>query len=303
MTTGADTRFDCDLAEYRLPNLVRDALGVVAALGVRQLAAVVGHDFGASVAGWMAIIRPDIVRRVAIMSAPFQGPPALPFRTADEGPRAPRLAPPMAIHEALGRLSPPRQHYHWFYSQREANHDMQHARQGIHDFLRAYYHHKSADWKANKPFKLTGWTAAELAKLPTYYVMPRDTGMAATVAAEMPSRAEIEACRWLTEAELAVYASEFMRTSFQGGLNWYRVRTHGRYDAELEMWSGRKIDIPATFIAGSADWGVQQTPGALEKMEELCSDWRGSHLIEGAGHWVQQEQPQATVERLLALVG
>jgi pimeloyl-ACP methyl ester carboxylesterase len=180
---------------------------------------------------------------------------------------------------------------------------MQHARQGIHDFLRAYYHHKSADWKANKPFKLTGWTAAELAKLPTYYVMPRDTGMAATVAAEMPSRAEIEACRWLTEAELAVYASEFMRTSFQGGLNWYRVRTHGRYDAELEMWSGRKIDIPATFIAGSADWGVQQTPGALEKMEELCSDWRGSHLIEGAGHWVQQEQPQATVERLLALVG
>ena len=61
------------------------------------------------------------------------------------------------------------------------------APQGVHDFLRAYYHHKSADWKANKPFELKGWTAEELAKMPTYYIMDLADGMAATVAKEMPS--------------------------------------------------------------------------------------------------------------------
>jgi len=42
---------------------------------------------------------------------------------------------------------------------------------GLHSFLRAYYHHKSADWKGNKPYELKGWTAEELAKMPTYYIM------------------------------------------------------------------------------------------------------------------------------------
>ena len=99
---------------------------------------------------------------------------------------------------------------------------MWHAPQGLHAFLRGYYHFKSADWKANRPFRLAGFTADELAKMPTYYVMDRDKGMAETVADEMPSAAEIAACRWLTEDELAVYAAEFGRTGFQGGLQWYR---------------------------------------------------------------------------------
>ena len=54
--------------------------------------------------------------------------------------------------------------------------------QGVHAFLRAYYHHKSADWKDNRPCPLAGYTATELAKLPTYYVMEADKGMAETVA-------------------------------------------------------------------------------------------------------------------------
>ena len=51
----------------------------------------------------------------------------------------------------------------------------------MHDFLRAYFHHKSADWKGNKPHRLAGWTAEELAKMPTYYVMDLGDDMAATV--------------------------------------------------------------------------------------------------------------------------
>src|ERR1700742_2964081 len=75
-TTGWDASYDGDLRAFRLPNLVRDALGIVAAFGHRS-AAVVGHDFGSSVAAWCGIIRPDIFRSVALMSAPFGGPPRM----------------------------------------------------------------------------------------------------------------------------------------------------------------------------------------------------------------------------------
>src|SRR6266852_7219463 len=74
-TTGWDADYDGDISQYRLLNAVRDALGLVAALGYRSVAAVVGHDFGASVAAWCAVLRPDVFRSVALMSAPFAGPP------------------------------------------------------------------------------------------------------------------------------------------------------------------------------------------------------------------------------------
>jgi pimeloyl-ACP methyl ester carboxylesterase len=181
---------------------------------------------------------------------------------------------------------------------------MRHCPQGIHAFLRAYYHHKSADWKANKPRKLVAWTASELAKLPTYYIMELDKGMAETVAPHMPLSAEIAACAWLTEEELAVYSSEFARTGFQGGLNWYRCRTVGWFDAELEIFSGRTIDVPSCFISGKSDWGVYQAPGTLEKMQtSACTRMLGCHLVEGAGHWVQQEQPGEVARLLIEFLG
>jgi len=54
--------------------------------------------------------------------------------------------------------------------------------------MRAYYHHKSADWKQNQPFPLKSWTASELEKMPTYYIMDLKEGMAGTVAKEMQRR-------------------------------------------------------------------------------------------------------------------
>src|SRR3954466_3317392 len=89
-TTGWDANYDGDLASFRLLNLVRDALGLVSAFGYRSIDAVVGHDFGSSVAAWCALVRPDVFRSVALMSAPFAGPPPLPFDTADAPPRPKR---------------------------------------------------------------------------------------------------------------------------------------------------------------------------------------------------------------------
>jgi pimeloyl-ACP methyl ester carboxylesterase len=245
---------------------------------------VVGHDFCASVAAWCALLRPDIFRSVALMSAPFAGVPAI---GAAAGPD---------IHAALAALARPRKHYQWYYSGREANEEMWRARQGLAAFLRGYYHMKSADWPGNKPFPLAGWTADELAKLPAYYIMDRDRGMAATVAGEAPAGD----CPWLTDAELAVYAGEYARTGFQGGLNWYRCRTDPRFLPEREVFGGRAIEAPSCFIAGAADWGIHQAPGALARMQaEACARMLMCHLVEGAGHWVQQEQPAEVVRLLL----
>ena len=173
------------------------------------------------------------------------------------------------------------------------------APQGVHDFLRAYYHHKSADWKDNRPHPLKSWSAGELAKLPTYYVMDLAKTMSETVAEEMPSKHMIAANTWLPDHELAVYSAEYQRTGFQGGLQWYRCGTCGLFTAELETWSGRRIDVPSCFISGKQDWGTYQRPGVFEAMQaSACTRMLGCHLVDGAGHWVQQEQP-SQVSRLL----
>lgn len=295
-TTGWSADYDGDLAPFRLPNLVRDAVGLVAAFGYKHVDAVVGHDFGSSVAAWCALIRPDVFRAVVMMSAPFSGPPSLPFNTANE-PAKPATEDP--VHRELAALSRPRKHYQWYYSTRPANADMHHAPQGVHDFLRAYYHHKSADWKDNRPYRLESWSAGELAKLPTYYVMDLAKDMAATVAEEMPSRAAIAANTWLPDRELAYYSAEYERTGFQGGLQWYRCGTSGAFVPELQTWSGRSIDQPSAFISGKQDWGTYQRPGVFEAMQgKAFTRMIGCHLVDGAGHWVQQEQPDE-VSRLL----
>jgi pimeloyl-ACP methyl ester carboxylesterase len=300
-TTGWNDSYDTDLGPFGMLSLTADALALALALGHRTVAAVIGHDSGSLVAACCALVRPDVFRRVVLMSAPFTGAPVLPFGTASD------TEPGAAdddIHAALARLDPPRKHYHWYFSTRQANAEMHHPPQGLHALLRAYYHHKSADWPGNRPFPLVAWSAAELAKLPTYYVMDLHRTMPECVAAEMPSAAQIAACAWLPDRELAVYAGEFARTGFQGGLNWYRGRTSGRHARELALFTGRTIDVPASFIAGANDWGIHQLPGALEHMQRsACTRMDGCHLIPLAGHWVQQEQPAEVAALLLEFLG
>ena len=118
----------------------------------------------------------------------------------------------------------------------------------------------------------------------------------------MPSAAEIAACKWLTEAEVEVYATEYRRTGFTGALQGYRVRrgSDPKSIAEMHTFSGRTIDVPSMFIAGKSDWGVYQTPGRVEEMRtKACTNMVGFHLVDGAGHWVQQEQPEEVSKLLL----
>ena len=262
-TTGwhADYDSEADLRSFRLLNAVRDQLGLVQALELRF-----GRCRGRArfrLAGGR-LVRARAARRVPLgrlMSAPFEGTARISGAFAD------RRASDM--HAAMAKLPRPRKHYQWYYSTRPANDDMWHCRQGVHAFLRAYYHHKSADWRQNKPFRLAGWTAEELAKMPTYYVMDlrRDDagdGGARNALGGGDRRLPMAA----RTAELAVYAAEYERNGFGGGLQWYRRGTTGLDTAELQLFAGRTIDAPSMFIAGKSDWGTYQRPGAFERMQE-----------------------------------
>jgi len=298
---GTDVKFDDDLTPFSTLNRVRDMMALINALGHRHVDLVVGHDFGSPVAGWCALTRPDVFRSVVMMSAPFGGPGQLPFNTANEPPKP--AAPAANADEELGRLTPPRKHYQTYYTTRDANENMWHPPQGIHNFLRAYYHAKSGDWPANAPFPLASNAASEQAKMPRYYIMDRDKGMAEQVASDMPTPAQIAACAWLPDEALRVYSSEYARTGFQGGLQSYRVGRFPRIAAETQIFAGRTIDVRALFVSGKSDWGVYQRAGSLDAMRRACTKFEGVELIDGAGHWVQQEKAAEVASRLIRFVG
>jgi pimeloyl-ACP methyl ester carboxylesterase len=267
-TSPAPVNYDDDLRPYGTVNRIKDMLALTSAMGHRSLPAVFGHDMGSPLAGWCALARPDVFRSVVMMSAPFGGAPAFPFNTANTPATPAPAGNPNAIYDELAKLSPPRKHYQRYYQTREANANMWKPPQGLQAFFRAYYHAKSADWKQNHPQPLAARTAAEWAKLPRYYVMDLDKGMAEQVAAD-----------------------EYGRTGFQGGLNGYRGAPGGD---DLQLFAGKTLDVPSSFMSGKQDWGTYQNPGSLERLEkQITTKYRGTHLLDGAGHWVQQEQAVA----------
>ncbi|KAF9891168.1 hypothetical protein FE257_004732 [Aspergillus nanangensis] len=324
-TTGWDTRpFDTvDLSTFSLTTFVRDMVLLVHALGYRSVKCVVGHDAGAVTAALCALMRPDFFQSVALLSHPFNGTPSVPFNTANADPSSSLVGTTTGgggggggtesaagdhVHQELAALG--RKHYKWYYSTAPANEEMTHPPGGLHDFLRGYFHLKSGCWAGNTPRPLAVWSAEELAKLPYYYVMPVEDTMSEAVARHMATEPESAVQRsrvWLTDEELAVYVAEYERTGFQGGLNWYRVRTAagGRYTGDFEAFAGKKIEVPCAFVSGKQDWGIYQEPGALRKMEDgtVCADLRVSRLIDGVGHWAPQESPEEVVEVILELVG
>lgn len=101
---------------------------------------------------------------------------------------------------------------------------------------------------------------------------------------------------WLGEEDFDVYAGEFERTGLTGGLN--RYRNVDRDWEDLAAWDGAPILQPSLFVAGARDAGVRWLAGAIEAFPRTMPGLSGSHLIDGCGHWVQQERPQE-VNRLL----
>ncbi|KEF61309.1 uncharacterized protein A1O9_02874 [Exophiala aquamarina CBS 119918] len=301
-----------EASSFRPLNLIKDTVTLVQALGYSSVSAIVGHDFGAVTASLSALARPDLFQSLVMMSHPTKGvASSIPFSASPSYGEPSAPPPPRTdIQRALSELPRPRKHYKWYYCTAPANDEMTNPTgPPLHAFLRGYFHLKSADWDGNSPHALTGWTAPELAKMPRYYIMDRDDSMREAVARDMadenPQQVLERAQRWLPDAELAVYADEWGRTSFRGGLNWYGVQTQPEIASDGIVWAGAKISVPTVFVAGKSDWGTYQEPGAVEAMEDGKSVgnsfYRGTELIEGAGHWVNQEQPEKCVDLILKL--
>lgn len=103
---------------------------------------------------------------------------------------------------------------------------------------------------------------------------------------------------WLSQEELDVYCAEFERTGFTGGLNWYR-----NFDANWEdtpELDGAAVTVPSAFIGGKDDPVLAFSPIGMQ--DEWLRDHRGTTLIDGAGHWVQQEAPEETNAAILAFL-
>lgn len=284
-------------APYRMANMVNDVVALVQALGYAAVAAVVGHDFGSPIAAYCAITRPDLFKSVVLMSAPFGGPrPLSPAQDAGA------LTPFQALNRQLATLDPPRKHYMMHLSTPDAAEELINPPGGLHAFLRAYHHVKSADWKGNDVRPLKELSAAELSLVPDYYIMPLTKTMPESVAPYAPSAEDIAQNKWLPDDELATYVSQYTTSGFQGGLNSYRCATDPRWSEDLQFSADKQIEVPAMFIAGAQDWGTFQMPGVAEKMKtKACRSMKEEDfvLIDGAGHWVQQEQPDAVVVHIL----
>jgi pimeloyl-ACP methyl ester carboxylesterase len=105
--------------------------------------------------------------------------------------------------------------------------------------------------------------------------------------------------RWLTEQELDVYVESFERTGFTGGLNWYR-----NIDRNWELTepvADRRVEQPALFLTGERDPVRRFMPA--EAMRGWVTDLRDEVVVDGAGHWVQQEEPVLVNESLLGFLG
>jgi len=103
---------------------------------------------------------------------------------------------------------------------------------------------------------------------------------------------------WLSQEELDFYVSEFTRTGFTGGLNWYR-----NFDRNWELTpqlEGAKVVAPSLFIGGTLDPVLTMAPPG--RNDEWLSDHRGNVLVDDAGHWVQQEKPDEVNAALLRFI-
>ncbi len=219
---------------------------------------VVGHDWGAPVAWHCALLRPDIFRAVAGLSVPFQ-------------PRNPS-GPPIAAMRAL--------------SQKAGLGDLYIARFQEHGALMEF--ETNPEVALRKCFwAYDGATPAD--KRSTGF-MPAGISLLETIddAATLPP--------WMSPEHFAEYVEAFSAGGFRRPFEWYRCLDLNW--ALTAFVQGRTIDVPSLFIVG-ADDPVRHYAGRHEKtLGRWLTDLRGQHEIAGAGHWIQQEQPEV-VNRLL----
>ncbi|MCU1504824.1 MAG: hypothetical protein JWM12_4178 [Ilumatobacteraceae bacterium] len=241
---------------YTMNHLVGDVVGVVAALGERD-AVVVGHDWGAPVAWYAALMRPDVFRAVAALSVPYIPP----IGGLPEG---------LTINDLMRANAAGRDYYRLYFQEpgvAEADLEADIARS-----VSGFIYTISGDIVADGVHE-RGWDG--------HFPLGETVTQQLVVPERLPS--------WLSEDDLAFYVSELSRSGFRGGLNWYR--NIDALPAILAPFVGATIDQPALYLGGELDMIAGNTPEALAALPASVPGLRRTQIFPGAGHWLQQERP------------
>ncbi|MER5986950.1 alpha/beta hydrolase [Streptomyces sp. NPDC001787] len=243
---------------YRMLDLVEDNLAVVRALG-EENAVVVGHDWGSNIAATSALLHPEVFRAVALLSVPY-APPGGPRPT-----------------DIFGRIGGPEQEFYVSYFQEPGRAEAE-IEPDVRGWLTGFYAALSAD------------TTPAQGEPDPHFVTRSGGGRLRDrfPAGKRPA--------WLTEDDLDVYAGEFERTGLTGALN--RYRNMDRDWEDLAPHRGAPIKQPSLFIGGSLDASTTWMSDAIDAYPTTLPGLTASHLLEGCGHWIQQERPEE-VNRLL----
>jgi pimeloyl-ACP methyl ester carboxylesterase len=213
-------------------------------------AVIVGHDWGSPIAWTAALLRPDIFTGLASLSVPFS------VRGA--------VLPSQAFRAMAGD-----EEFYIEYFQEPGRAEAE-IEADVRGWLRGFYFSASGD----APPMVPG--TGSMATIPRGALM-KDRF---TIPDALPA--------WLTEEDLDFYASEFEHTGFTGGLNRYRNVDRDWYD--FAGYAGAPITVPALFIGGSKDGPTIWGAAAIERFPQTVPNLRTSTILDGCGHWVQQER-------------
>jgi pimeloyl-ACP methyl ester carboxylesterase len=221
-------------------------------------AVLVGHDWGANIAAASALVHPGLFRAVALLGVPY-APPGGPRPT-----------------DVFGRIGGPDEEFHVSYFQEPGRAEAE-IEPDVRGWLAGFYAALSADTMPGPGAPDPHFVARGGGRLRDRFP-----------AGPLPG--------WLTEDELDVYAGEFERTGLTGALN--RYRNVDRDWEDLAPYRGAPIPQPSLFVGGALDASTTWMADALAAHTTTLPGLSGSHLLDGCGHWVQQERPDE-VNRLL----
>ena len=254
-----------DIEQYTLLHLVGDIVGLLDALGV-STTVIAGHDWGAPVAWHAALLRPDRFRAVIGLSVPYR----------PRGSVRPTTAMPQTSDAMFYQL--------YFQTPGVAEAELE---RDPHMTMR----------------RLLFWGSGDAPRRAAPAVGAGDVGMVPRDGGFLRGRdAPATLSTWLTEADIDFYASEFTRTGFRGGLNWYR--NIDRNWELLAAWAGARVTVPALYIAGDRDLvlAFRGMDKLLPALAQFIPSLQQTLILPGCGHWTQQERPSAVNAAMLGFL-
>lgn len=255
------------ISAYTISHMVGDVVGTVQALGEKQ-AVIVGHDWGAPIAWYAALMRPDLFRAAAVLSVPFTPPLALP--------------PEIKLTDLMRQNAGPDREYYRVYFQEPGVAEAE-LEADVRRTMLSMLYGVSGDYVKDGN-----------AKSLSDGHFPRGKGFLDIVS---PPR---KLPAWLTEADVEFFVKELSASGFRGGLNWYR--NIDALPGILSPYLGRTIQQPTMYMYGDLDLIAGNTPDAIGGMQKALPNLKKVVKLEGAGHWLQQERPSEVNSELIAFL-